>query len=150
MKVNKAFDEGSAIGVKSILKDSESQRQGGSIKNQKFVDWSKYDRLKPPTPTSPETGFHDKTVDYLRNMRSQRLPGEYSALFFDSKLANQDKIDYETLNMMKNKARYLETKVEREEIVLRNNHQKTVEDEMAVNDMYLDIITAKLKLLDKI
>lgn len=52
--------------------------------------------------------------------------------------------------MMKNKARYLETKVEREEIVLRNNHQKTVEDEMAVNDMYLDIITAKLKLLDKI
>jgi hypothetical protein len=83
-------------------------------------------------------------------MRSQRLPGEYSALFLDSKLDNLEKIDYETLNMVKNKAKYMERKVEMEEILIRNNNQKTVEDEMAVNDMYLDIITAKLKLLDKI
>ena len=52
--------------------------------------------------------------------------------------------------MVKNKAKYLERKVEMEEKVLRNNRTKTVEEEMAVNDMYLDIITAKLKLLDKI
>ncbi len=37
-----------------------------------------------------------------------------------------------------------------EEKMLRNTRNRTVEDEMAVNDMYLDIITTKLKLLDKI
>lgn len=37
-----------------------------------------------------------------------------------------------------------------EEKYIRNKNSRTVEDEMAVNDMYLDIITAKLKLLDKI
>ena len=83
-------------------------------------------------------------------MRKQRKPGEYSALFFDSKLEKEEKIDYETLTMVKNKAQYLERKVQMEEKVLRNNRTKTVEEEMAVNDMYLDIITAKLKLLDRI
>ena len=52
--------------------------------------------------------------------------------------------------MVKNKAKFLERKVEMEEKLLRNNRTKTVEEEMAVYDMYLDIITAKLKLLDKI
>jgi hypothetical protein len=37
-----------------------------------------------------------------------------------------------------------------DEKLLRNGRDKTVEDEMAVNDMYLEAITAKLKLLDRI
>jgi hypothetical protein len=37
-----------------------------------------------------------------------------------------------------------------DEKVLRNNRDHTIEEEMAVNDMYLDAITAKLKLLDRI
>ena len=37
-----------------------------------------------------------------------------------------------------------------DEKILRNARDRTVEDEMAVNDMYLDAITAKLKLLDRI
>lgn len=37
-----------------------------------------------------------------------------------------------------------------DEKVLRNARHRTVEEEMAVNDMYLDAITAKLKLLDRI
>ena len=39
----------------------------------------------------------------------------------------------------------------RDELVLKVGRDRTnVEDEMAVNDMYLDAITAKLKLLDRI
>jgi hypothetical protein len=37
-----------------------------------------------------------------------------------------------------------------DEKVLRNANDRTVEDEIAVNDMYLEAITAKLKLLDRI
>lgn len=37
-----------------------------------------------------------------------------------------------------------------DEKVLRNNKDTTIEDEIAVNDKYLDVITAKLKLLDRI
>lgn len=37
-----------------------------------------------------------------------------------------------------------------DEKILRNCNDKTVEDEIAVNDKYLDVITAKLKLLDRI
>ena len=36
------------------------------------------------------------------------------------------------------------------EKVLRNAPDRRIEDEIAVNDMYLDAITAKLKLLDRI
>jgi hypothetical protein len=48
------------------------------------------------------------------------------------------------------KAKQLETRAAMDEKVLRNNNSRTVEEEMAVNDMYLDAITAKLKLLDRI
>jgi len=37
-----------------------------------------------------------------------------------------------------------------DEKVLRNDSNRKVEDEMAVNDMYLDVVAAKLKLLDRI
>lgn len=37
-----------------------------------------------------------------------------------------------------------------DEKVLRNDSKRRVEDEMAVNDMYLDVVAAKLKLLDRI
>lgn len=37
-----------------------------------------------------------------------------------------------------------------EEKVLRNKNDQNVEDEIAVNDLYIDVITAKLKLLDRI
>jgi hypothetical protein len=37
-----------------------------------------------------------------------------------------------------------------EEKLLKHSTGRKVEDEMAVNDMYLDVITAKLKLLDRI
>ena len=37
-----------------------------------------------------------------------------------------------------------------DEKILRNCRNRTIEDEIAVNDKYIDVITAKLKLLDKI
>ena len=37
-----------------------------------------------------------------------------------------------------------------DEKIVRNDVHKTIDDELAVNDMYLDVITAKLKILDRI
>ena len=51
---------------------------------------------------------------------------------------------------MKLRAKQLELRAERDEKVLRTHGNRTVDEEMAVNDMYLDAITAKLKLLEKI
>lgn len=59
-------------------------------------------------------------------------------------------IDSEKLRVIKEKARQLEKKAAMDEKVLRNANDKTIDDELAVNDMYLEAITAKLKLLDRI
>jgi hypothetical protein len=52
--------------------------------------------------------------------------------------------------LIKNKAYEIERKAVMDEKFLRNNRDRTVDDEIAVNDMYLDVITAKLKILDSI
>jgi len=68
----------------------------------------------------------------------------------DKELKETDQIDSEKLNMIKKMAKDLERKAARDEKILRNTNDRTVEDEMAVNDLYLEAITAKLRLLDKI
>lgn len=66
------------------------------------------------------------------------------------KLNDPNILDSERLKIIKNKAYQIERKAAMDEKVLRNNRDRTIDDEMAVNDMYLDAITAKLKLLDRI
>lgn len=70
--------------------------------------------------------------------------------FIERQLKDSSRIDSEKVRMIKDRAKQLERKAEMDERILRNANDKTVEDEMAVNDMYLDAITAKLKLLDRI
>ncbi len=59
-------------------------------------------------------------------------------------------MDSEKLRLIKERTRQIERKAAMDEKILRNTNNRTVEDEMAVNDMYLDAITAKLRLLDRI
>lgn len=54
------------------------------------------------------------------------------------------------MDLIKAKAKELERKAYRNEKVLRNTKERKVEDDMAVNDLYIDAITAKLKMLDRI
>lgn len=70
--------------------------------------------------------------------------------FIERQLYSTNKVDSAQLKLIKDRAKLIERKAMMEEKVLRNMKDKTVEDEMAVNELYLDAITAKLKLLDRI
>jgi hypothetical protein len=58
--------------------------------------------------------------------------------------------DYERLNVVRQHAQHLEKRAQRDELVLMHAGNMGVDREMEVNDMYLDAISAKLKILDKI
>lgn len=58
--------------------------------------------------------------------------------------------DYERLNVVRQHANQLEARAQRDELVLMHAGNMGVDREMEVNDMYLDAISAKLKILDKI
>lgn len=58
--------------------------------------------------------------------------------------------EYDRLNVVRYHAHQLEQKAQRDELVLLHAGDQGVDKEMEVNDMYLDAISAKLKLLDKI
>lgn len=58
--------------------------------------------------------------------------------------------EYDRLNVVRQHAHILEQKAKRDELVLLHAGNTGVDREMEVNDMYLDAISAKLKLLDKI
>ena len=96
--------------------------------------------------------FHDQTIDYLKEKRLRRQQDgvNLNVALIDKQLKEADQIDAEKLSMIKKMAKDLEKKAERDEQVLRNTSDRTVEDEMAVNDLYMEVITAKLRLLDKI
>lgn len=109
--------------------------------------------MRPSSPAKPvPSQFHDQTLDYLREKRLRRQQGgvNLNVALIDKQLKEADQIDAEKLSMIKKMAKDLEKKAERDELVLRNTDDRTVEDEMAVNDLYMEAITAKLRLLDKI
>ena len=58
--------------------------------------------------------------------------------------------DYDRLSHVRQHASNLEKKAKRDELVLMYAGDMGVDREMEVNDMYLDAISAKLKILDKI
>lgn len=58
--------------------------------------------------------------------------------------------DYDRLTVVRSHAQKLEQKAKRDELVLMYAGDMGVDREMEVNDMYLDAISAKLKILDRI
>ncbi len=58
--------------------------------------------------------------------------------------------EYDRLHVVRQHAQFLESKAKRDEFVMKHTGNSGVDKEMEVNDMYLDAISAKLKLLDKI
>ena len=127
---------------------------GSKSQQNKYVDWKKFkNKMKPDLESLHiPTSFHNETVDYLKGQREKR---EYEGLNHDiiyiEKKLNDEKIqDTERLQLITQKAQYLENKAKMEEEFLKNTESKNIEDEMAINDRYLDLITAKLKLLNRI
>ncbi len=60
--------------------------------------------------------------------------------------------EYEKLDAVRRRAEIMEEKARMDEMLIRNDkgHSETVDKTIAVNDMYIEAITAKLKILDQI
>jgi hypothetical protein len=69
--------------------------------------------------------------------------------FIEKMIKDPTVSEYDRLNVVRQHAQILEQKAKRDELVLLHAGNTGVDREMEVNDMYLDAISAKLKLLDK-
>jgi hypothetical protein len=103
-----------------------------------------------------------RSVDYLKELRIKREQDEKDGLVkyritekqFD-KYFNDPKLnDYERVEMVKRKAEMMEERARKEEKLIKfgqgGEGRAEVEKTIAVNDMYIEAITAKLKILDQI
>ena len=59
--------------------------------------------------------------------------------------------EYERLELIKRRAEIMEKKAMREEMLIRTNKgEQAIDQSIAVNDKYIEAITAKLRILDQI
>lgn len=65
-------------------------------------------------------------------------------------LANPNISDNEKMDFVKKRAELIEKQALRDEMLIRAGHVDNIEKNIAVNDKYIDAITAKLKILDQI
>ena len=66
------------------------------------------------------------------------------------KVLEEEDIDEGKVIDIKKKVRNMEEKAKRDEKLLRNSKSVSVLNEIAVSDMYLDAVTAKVRLLERI
>ena len=67
----------------------------------------------------------------------------------NNEINKQSDTDYHSVNLIRSKANMLVLKAKREEKMAKLNNG-SVEDDMAVSNLYLEAVFAKLRLLDKI
>jgi len=143
----------------------DMEKRGNSHKeNRKGADWKKF-----KNPLAPIAKSHHiyasasnieqlKSQDYLRGLRLKRQEEERQGIkrkMIDDKtwerfLHDEGMSDFQRLEQIKMRARQMEQRAEMDEKLLRNSGavQQDVEKTIALNDMYLEAIQTKLKLLD--
>lgn len=99
-----------------------------------------------------------KSQDYLQGLRNKRADDEKKGIKrkmiddreWDKFLKDDTLNEYQRLEQIKMKARMMEQRAEMNEKLMRHNglDSQDVEKTIAVNDLYLEAIQAKLRLLD--
>ena len=101
-----------------------------------------------------------KSVDYLKELRIKReqeggvkKPNQND--FIEKYLNDPTLNDYQKLDIIKRKAEIMERKAKMDEQLIKVGKgsvegKDDVDKTIAVNDMYIEAITAKLKILDQI
>lgn len=132
---------------------------------KKHPDWKKMkNNMKPEAKEDHKQSIDVmKSQDYLRMQRVKREDDERHGIkrkliddrVWEKYMKDENITDYEKLEEIKRRAQWMEQRAEMDEKLLRNNvrdgdHFDSVEKTIAVNDMYLEAIQAKLKLLDDI
>ncbi len=101
-----------------------------------------------------------KSVDYLKDQRYKRetegRPKITDDKLWDKYMKDQTMSEIDRLEEIRKRAQQMEERARMDEKLIRNNARNTrdpalnVEKTIAVNDMYLEAIQAKLKILDSI
>ena len=125
-----------------------------SPNKKKKINWG----IKKKVSTSPV--YNSNNVDYLKDQRVKRELEGYRPKIIDEKvwdkyLKDQTLSEYQRLEEIRKRTQQVEERARMDEKLVRNiskdqNITKTVEKTIAVNDMYLEAIQAKLKILDQI
>lgn len=139
-----------AVAVKSILERNEEDGE----RHVNHIDWKgKINLMVIPKYEAPKPAeYHDDTVRYLNDVRNKRKADgvNVQSKQLDRVINDPTMKDYDRLTMVRSHAQKLEQKAKRDELVLMYAGDMGVDKEMEVNDMYLDAISAKLKILDRI
>lgn len=145
--------------------------EGAEIK-RKPIDWKKMVNKMAIPPAGKNMSIASKnellkSVDYLKELRVKREQDERDGVKsrrvddFERFLNDPTLNDYEKLNIIKKRAEKMEERARMEEKLMKvginsSTHASSmvghshVEKTIAVNDMYIEAITAKLRLLDQI
>ena len=99
-------------------------------------------------------------MDYLKDLRQKREKDEADGIVpkrinessqIEKLLKDSNLTDYERMELIKRRAEIMEKKAQRDEMLIRNGKADDhIDKSIAVNDKYIEAITAKLKILDQI
>ncbi|CDW87268.1 UNKNOWN [Stylonychia lemnae] len=146
----------SGRGTASATQDDETASQI----EKKVIDWKKL--INPMAPQQKHPKLDDsvyKSMDFLRELRAKREQDEKDGIAprrvndlqkIEKMLANPNISDNEKMDYVKKRAELIEKQALRDEMLIRAGHVDNIEKNIAVNDKYIDAITAKLKILDQI
>eukprot|EP00347_Sterkiella_histriomuscorum_P004265 403361109 len=139
----------------------QSNREGNKARK---VDWSKHkNSMAPQAAPKPNTKLLEeqvyKSTDFLKDLRAKREQDERDGVApkrvgelqkIEKMLNNPNLSEAEKLEFVKKRAELMEKQALRDEMLIRAGHQDNIEKNIAVNDKYIDAITAKLRILDQI
>ena len=112
---------------------------------------------KRSMPDSGDLSSRRKHHDYLKEMREKnKRASDFNSnkVMIDQVLKDKNLNEYERMEAVKRRANQMEEKARMQEQLINiekagdMSYQESVEKTIAVNDMYIDAIQAKLKILD--
>ena len=145
------FDFAKERKLNRMLKGSRFASQDTRKINSIYLDESMH--LEEPEPRKENYRvLGDKYLEELSRDNGKRVVNKNNAKV-DSVMKNKNLSDYQKLEAVKQQATIIEERARQKEKLMKHQnsseqYHSNVENTIAVNDMYLDAINAKLKILD--
>lgn len=151
--------QGEQPGNFSVREDMQQKRKPIIWHTKKEKNRGQSQSVVNPNEEKPGV---NKSVDYLKEIRLKRDQDERDGVvkrktndeMLDKYLNDPNLNDYERLEIVRRKAEMMEQKARRDEMLIKvgksGEGRQDVDKTIAVNDMYIEAITAKLRILDQI
>jgi len=143
----------------AILEEAAPSESQSIRRRRKPLNWG----LKATGASAPKEDLNNsevgKSVDYLKELRmkreeEERAGGRRRAVpdsVWEKYMSDKGMTEFEKVEAVKKRAEMMEERARMDEELIRYTEgDRNVDKAMAVNDMYIEAITAKLKILDKL